>query len=92
VDAAASGAQVFAGQALPVSEKTACRRTMLSVRQNCVVLASVADVKSAEVSSSPTGLRCAFNPPMTVTKRIRRRGERGISRKTIAQGMSDCLR
>ena len=26
----------------------------------------------------------------TVTRRIRRRGERGISRKTIAQGMPDC--
>jgi hypothetical protein len=26
---------------------------------------------------------------MTVTKRIRRRGERGISRKTIAQGKPD---
>jgi hypothetical protein len=27
---------------------------------------------------------------MTVTRRIRRRGERGISRKTIAQGMPGC--
>jgi hypothetical protein len=27
-----------------------------------------------------------LNPPMTVTRRIRRRGEHGISRKTIAQG------
>jgi hypothetical protein len=29
---------------------------------------------------------------MTVTRRIRRRGERAISRKAIAQGMPDCLR
>jgi hypothetical protein len=29
---------------------------------------------------------------MTVTRRIRRRGERGISRKTIVQGMPECLR
>ena len=28
----------------------------------------------------------------TVTKRIRRRGERGISRQTIAQGMPEYLR
>ena len=28
----------------------------------------------------PTGLRQTFNPPMTVTRRIRRRGERVISR------------
>jgi hypothetical protein len=34
----------------------------------------------------------SLNPPMTVTRRIRRRGEPGISRKTIAQGMPDCLR
>jgi hypothetical protein len=36
---------------------------------------------------SPTGLRQTFNPRMTVTRRIRRRGEHGISRKTIARGM-----
>jgi hypothetical protein len=34
----------------------------------------------------PNRVRKTFNPPMTVTRRIRRRGERGISRKTIAQG------
>ena len=33
---------------------------------------------------------CAVNSLATVTRRIRRRGERGISRKTIAQGMPDC--
>jgi hypothetical protein len=66
--------------------KTGC------VRQNCVVLAPVAGVKSAEVFASPTGRDKTFNPPMTVTRRIRRRGERGISRKTIAQGMPECLR
>jgi hypothetical protein len=34
-------------------------------------------------------VRQDLNPPMTVTRRIRRRGERDISRKAIAQGMSD---
>jgi hypothetical protein len=34
----------------------------------------------------PNRVRNSFNPPMTVTRRIRRRGEHGISRKTIAQG------
>ena len=33
-----------------------------------------------------------LNSQMTVTRRIRRRGERGVSRKAIAQGMSECLR
>src|SRR6266478_700656 len=35
----------------------------------------------------PTGLGQTFNPQMTVARRIRRRGEHGISRKTIARGM-----
>jgi hypothetical protein len=35
---------------------------------------------------SPTGLRQTLNPRMTVTRRIRRRGEHEISRKTIACG------
>src|SRR6266702_1866439 len=39
---------------------------------------------------NPTGRDKTFNPPTTVTRRIRRRGDHGISRKTIAQGMSDC--
>jgi hypothetical protein len=34
----------------------------------------------------PNRARQNLNPPMTVTRRIRRRGEHGISRKTIAQG------
>src|SRR5260370_35779623 len=33
-----------------------------------------------------------LNPLTTVTRRIRRRGERGISRKAIAQGRPDALR
>jgi len=37
----------------------------------------------------PNRAQQTFNPPMTVTTRIRRRGERAISRKTIAQGMPD---
>jgi len=36
-------------------------------------------------------VRSAINLRTTVTRRIRRRGERGVSRKTIAQGRPDCL-
>jgi hypothetical protein len=36
--------------------------------------------------SGPTGLRLIANPSATVARGIRRRGERAISRKTIAQG------
>jgi hypothetical protein len=42
--------------------------------------------------AGPTGRDKTVNPPMTVTRRIRRRGERGISRKTIARGMPECFR
>jgi hypothetical protein len=37
----------------------------------------------------PTGPGKTVNSPTTVTRRIRRRGERAISRKAIAQGMPD---
>jgi hypothetical protein len=74
----------------PVSGIACARRRRQSVRQNRVVLAPVAGVKSAEVLVSPTGRDKTFNSPMTVARRIRRRGERGISRKTIVRGMPEC--
>ena len=40
--------------------------------------------------AGPTGLRRVFNPPATEARGIRLRGERGISRKTTAQGMPGC--
>jgi hypothetical protein len=49
-------------------------------------------VSSRRRSVDPTGSGQSFNPPATEARRIRLRGERGISRKTIAQGMSDALR
>src|SRR3954451_21256660 len=36
--------------------------------------------------------RSAIKPAATVTRRIRRRGDHGISRKAIAQGMPECFR
>ena len=49
-------------------------------------------VSSRRRCVDPTGFRQSFNPPATEARRIRLRGELGISRKTIAQGMSDALR
>src|SRR4029079_9942845 len=49
-------------------------------------------VSSRWRSVDPTGSEQSFNPPATEARRIRLRGELGISRKTIAQGMSDALR
>ncbi len=40
----------------------------------------------------PTGFDFAIKPAATVTRRIRRRGERAISRKAIARGMPECFR
>ena len=59
-------------------------------RQSRVVLAPVAGVKPAEVLRNPTGFRQTFNPPATEARGIRLRGEHGISRKPIAQGMPGC--
>jgi hypothetical protein len=46
------------------------------VRRSRVVLAPVAGVKLAEAKSARPGLGKTLNPLTTVTKRIRRRGER----------------
>jgi hypothetical protein len=43
-------------------------------------------------SRSPTGSRKTVNSPLTEAKGIRLRGERAISRQTIAQGRPDALR
>ena len=40
----------------------------------------------------PDRARQNLNPPMTVTRRIRRREERAISRRAIAWGMPECFR
>src|ERR1700754_1236828 len=39
--------------------------------------------------AGPTGFGRTVNSLAMVTRRIRRQGERGVSRKAIAQGMSD---
>src|SRR5882757_5128065 len=58
------------------------------VRQSRVVLAPVAGVKLL-VADAIQPDRFSLKPAATVTRRIRRRGERDISRKAIAQGMPD---
>jgi hypothetical protein len=42
--------------------------------------------------SRPDRVGRAVNPPTTEARRIRLRGERGISRQAIAQGMPECFR
>ena len=60
-----------------------------SVRQNRVVLASVADVK-LPVANWIQPDRSAIKPAAMEAKGIRLQGELGISRQTIAQGMPAC--
>src|SRR6266536_5055716 len=84
VDAAASARKVV--HRAVFRERTIARRTndVSCVRQNRVVLAPVAGVKLAEAKSAQPRL-ISPHPPTTVTIRIRRRGEHGISRQTMAQ-------
>src|SRR6266850_8326117 len=63
------------------------RRTMLSADCEAVWFWHPLLVLNLRRRVGPTGLRQTFNPRMTVTRRIRRRGEHGISVKTIARGM-----
>jgi hypothetical protein len=79
---------VFAGR-LSVSGHGAQDDRRCSVRQNRVVLASVADVK-LPVASLIRPDRSAIKPAAMEAKGIRLQGELGISRQTIAQGMPAC--
>jgi hypothetical protein len=80
-------ATAVAGRDEPCERCAACRMIgAFCVRQNRVVLAPVAGAKFAE-ARRPDRADKTFNPRVTVTTRTRRRGEHGISRKTIARGM-----
>jgi hypothetical protein len=63
-----------------VSDHPAWDERRYRVRPNRVVLAPVAGVKLAEICEAQPGLRRIANLSATVTRRIRRRGERGIRR------------
>src|SRR5260221_7499343 len=83
-------ASAVAGRVEPRERSTGAQdERRFSVRQNRVVLTPVAGAKSAVATSDPTGVEEPLNPPTTVTRRTRRRGEHGISRKAITQGMPD---
>ncbi len=79
---------VFAGR-LSVSGHGAQDDRRCGVRQNRVVLASVAGVK-LPVANSIQPDRSAIKPAAMEAKGIRLQGELGISRQTIAQGMPAC--
>src|ERR1700694_4323 len=76
VDARASGAQsLVAGRDEPRERSASARdERRFSGRQSRVVPTPVAGSKLAEAKSSTTGFDQAFNPPVTVTTRIRSPG------------------
>jgi hypothetical protein len=87
MDARASARIDVAGRVEPRERSAGAQdERRLSVRQNRVVSTPVAGAKSAVAYSTRPG-RAAAKSPTTVTRRIRRRGEHGISRKAITQGM-----
>ena len=88
VDAAASGAMRVRRAVIRERARRA-RRRRCGVRQNRVVLASVAGVK-LPVAKLIQPDRSAIKPAGMEAKGIRLQGEHGISRQTIAQGMPEC--
>jgi len=82
VDPAASGAQRDrrAGLSSFVSEQAVRRRTTHVADGKTVWSWHPLLVSSRRRCGEPDRVRQNLNPPMTVTRRIRRRGERGIHR------------
>ena len=73
-----------------VSDQSAPDERWYCVRQNRVVLASVAGAKLCVGEGTRPGSTFAAIREATEARRIRLRGERGISRQTIAQGRPGC--
>jgi hypothetical protein len=90
VAAAAPGARKFSQGGL-TRERRRARKTNGAIADGKAVWSwHPLLVSSRRRCCEPNRARKTVNPPMTVTRRIRRRGERGISRKTIVQGMPEC--
>jgi hypothetical protein len=91
VDATASARNLFAGRFFrewtTARETTAPKRTAKACGSGTRCWC-----QAAGGGIDPTGFDFAIKPAATVTRRIRRRGERAISRKTIARGMPECFR
>jgi hypothetical protein len=86
VDAAASGAQVIAGRVSTREQSNGALTNDVAADGKTVWSWHPLLVSSRRRFFEPDRVQKTFDPPMTVTRRIRRRGEHDISRKTIAQG------
>jgi len=93
VDAAASSRVSVAGRADEACERSTGVPTNGAVAYGKAVWSwHPLLVSSWRRFFEPNWARSAANPSATVTRRIRRRGEHGISRKAIAQGRPECFR
>ena len=91
VDAAAPAALMRSqGGPWPVSDRRRGRRTALKRTAKPCGPGARGWRQVGGGVASPTGRANAVNSPMTEARGIRLRGERGISRKTTAQGMPEC--
>ena len=91
MDAAAPAALMGSqGGLWPVSDRRRGRRTVLKRTAKPCGPGARGWRQVGGGIANPTGFANAVNSPMTEAKGIRLRGERGISRKTIAQGMPEC--
>ena len=86
MDAAASARVRIRRADYSVSDFGACGRTALKRTAKACGPGARCWRQVGGGVASPTGSCKTVNSPMTVTRRIRRRGERAISRQTIAQG------
>src|SRR5439155_18852095 len=80
VDARAPGALAIAGRHEPRERFAACKMIGALAYGEAVWFWHPLLVLNSRRLVGPTGLRQTFNPRMTVTRRIRRRGEHEISR------------
>jgi hypothetical protein len=91
VDAAAPAALMRSqGGPRPVSDRRRGRRTALKRTAKPCGPGARGWRQVGGGVAGPTGRANAVNSPMTEARGIRLRGERGISRKTTAQGMPEC--
>src|SRR4029453_15267502 len=86
VDARASGAQAIAGRDEPRERNAACKMIGALAYGEAVSFWHPLLVSSWRRRNQARPGLISLNPLATVTRRIRRRGEHEISRKTIACG------
>jgi hypothetical protein len=90
VDAMASARRVAAGQVNPVSGARRAGRTALVAYGKTVWSRHPLLVPSCRWRIRSDRIDLAIKPAVMEARRIRLQGERGISRKAIAQGMPEC--